>query len=740
MANAPVNLSNCDRELIHIPGKIQSYGFLIGVDADNIIRFFSDNIFNYVTGVENQLAGQPLQRIASSINSEQKGLLDRLLKDVKAQSFEEVNPLQVIVSGNPFNLVVSASDNYYLLEFEPALKNVPAIQKMITRSISLLLGEKKMQSLLDNAAGQVKSIIRYDRVMIYRFAADGHGEVVAEAKNDNLESWLGLHYPASDIPKQARDLYKLNLTRLIADVQSVPSEITAEALNAQPLNLTYSQLRAVSPIHIQYLKNMGVASSFSISLLHKNELWGLIACHNYTPAFIDYRARESSKLIGQIVSSVLEFRLDEEDQEEREFFKNHLFHLSHYLQEQSSIADALVSGNSTLLDITHATGAVAVFDHKFSFVGLTPNESQLADLLAWAKKNIKEPVYTTTNLSALYPAALDYKGVASGMLLLALSREIGQYVIWFKPEVLRTITWAGNPDKPALMNADDITDLSPRRSFEAWSQSVLATSDSWSMEELKSVNALQQEIFRAGNVNAGAVRTINENLREAYEELDTFSFTISHDLKSPLTAVKSYAQVLSLDADMSETSKNMLRRIVAKADQMNQMMNAILDYSHLGRSEIPDKRIPVTELVKDIIRDLDPLPDRSKLQVFTSELPDLRGDPTLIRQIFSNLITNAVKYSEQSQPAIVEISGSENITETHYTIKDNGMGIPQKNLQQIFGLFKRLENTDGIEGSGVGLAIVKRIVEKHSGKVWVESEPGKGSAFHITFKKHTTEA
>src|SRR5690606_16721101 len=158
-------------------------------------------------------------------------------------------------------------------------------------------------------------IINYDRVMIYKFAEDGHGEVVAEARNTDLAPWLGLHYPASDIPQQARELYKVNLTRIIADVHAEPSKILVEELDSEKsLDLSSSQLRAVSPIHIQYLKNMSVCSSFSISLIYHKELWGLIACHNYSPRFINYKSRESAKLIGQILSSALEFRQDEENQ------------------------------------------------------------------------------------------------------------------------------------------------------------------------------------------------------------------------------------------------------------------------------------------------------------------------------------------------------------------------------------------------------------------------------------------
>jgi chemotaxis family two-component system sensor kinase Cph1 len=172
---------------------------------------------------------------------------------------------------------------------------------MIGGSLSEMLADRNLKSLLKNSVVEVKNIIQYDRVMICRFADDGHGEVVAEAKNKKLQSWLGLHYPASDIPKQARELYKKNLIRLIGDVNVPTSRIIAEDGITEPLDLTCASLRAVSPIHIQYLKNMGVASSFSISLIYKNELWGLIACHNYTPKFIDYTSRKAAKLIGQIL-------------------------------------------------------------------------------------------------------------------------------------------------------------------------------------------------------------------------------------------------------------------------------------------------------------------------------------------------------------------------------------------------------------------------------------------------------
>ena len=252
MTNTPVDLTNCDREPIHILGQIQSHGFLIALDQSGIIRFVSDNIVDFIPDVETSTLGKPISVIESYFqNTSQNNLLSQLLGLGKLSGYEQINPYHISLGGRKYNLIISKSAGYDVLEFETDKSALDTdVQKMIGKSVSEMLADKNLQNLLNNTASQVKNIINYDRVMIYRFAEDGHGEVVAEARNNDLESWLGLHYPASDIPKQARELYKLNLTRLIADVNSAPSKISTEATNSEPLDLTWSQLRAVSPIHI----------------------------------------------------------------------------------------------------------------------------------------------------------------------------------------------------------------------------------------------------------------------------------------------------------------------------------------------------------------------------------------------------------------------------------------------------------------------------------------------------------
>ncbi|MEJ7556662.1 MAG: ATP-binding protein [Pedobacter sp.] len=734
MNPSEVNLTNCDIEPIRTPGHIQSHGFMLVVDEFAVIQSYSENISEFIPGLSTDLKGKSLNHIEQLLSSiYQPDFISQLITPKKTKKdFERINPVPITIAGVAYYLIISISNDYYLLEFEPALSNFDLdVQSMMGRSIAEILTYAGIEELLDNSASQVRQIIGFDRVMIYRFANDGHGVVVAEARNENLESWLGLHYPASDIPKQARELYKANLTRLITDVESVPVKIIQPEVGQANLDLSFAQLRAVSPIHIQYLKNMGVASSFSISLKYKDELWGLIACHNYTPRFIDYKSREYAKLIGQILSSALEFRQNEETMQMKDTFKINLERTIKQLLENENIETALTSGPTTLLDIIESTGAVLVHDKKIYKLGKTPNDKQLLDLVLWTTRNVEEVIFKSDHFSAIYADALPYKDTASGIMIAVLSKELGDYLMWFREEQIQTVNWAGDPNKPVIVNANGLFDLSPRNSFEVWSETVSGIAKDWSVEEVEAVIKLKEEINYNLNHKAGAVRLMNERLKLAYEELESFSYTISHDLKNPLASIKVYAQLLIRDQTILERGQQMLQRIADRADQMHLMINAVLDYSRIGRTSMKLLPIATDKLIADVISDLETVYEHKNLQITVGDTPELVGDPTMMFQVFSNLISNAVKYSQQSDPALVHIEGKIIGQTTCYTISDNGLGIKEDSLPKIFELFNRMENVQHIEGSGVGLAIVKRIVEKHQGTISAESTLGKGSVFQL---------
>ncbi|MFC3563290.1 ATP-binding protein [Pedobacter jamesrossensis] len=730
-----VDLTNCDNEPIHIPGKIQSHGFLVVVDKISLnISYISENTFSFLNESAVSFLGRSLSALDTFIKQQNAefNLEDLLKVGIISKNFDAISPHPVEINNNPFYLIISASQNDWLMEFEPVTLQYD-IQSSIGRSAASMLQGKNVLSLLKSAAVEIKKLINYDRIMIYKFLEDGHGEVVAEEKEENLEPFFGLHYPASDIPKQARELYKMNLTRLIADVNTEDAQIITYKEN-QPLDLTHACLRAVSPIHIQYLKNMGVYSSFSISLIAHGELWGLIACHNYSPKFIDYKAREGSKLIGQILSSALEYRQDEEDAEIVKNFKDTASALSAYLDKDKYLIEAITSHKQTILDITKASGVVVIFESGLKTLGHVPAEEDILELAKWIKKNSDESLYYTHRLSEIYHPAKKYKDIGSGILYCSLSKAPNEMIIWFKPEKITAVNWAGNPDKPVTSSAHGLPSLSPRKSFEIWSKIVNNTSEGWIAEEISSVLRIREIIITHINKEANQIRLLNEKLQAAYDELDTFSYTISHDLRTPLTSIKTYSELLLKNKSIDENGRKMLNRVLVGSEKMNFLIKEILNLARVGRSDIDLEKVNMEALLIEISAEVWSAFKADNSELILGQLQDLKGDKTMIAQVFTNLMSNAVKYSSMVDKPKIEISSYIDGEEVIYIIKDNGIGIDNRYYDRVFELFKRMDNVKEIEGTGVGLAIVKRIVEKHNGRVWFESKLNEGSTFYVAFK------
>lgn len=739
MQQFQVDLTNCDKEPIHIPGKVQPHGFLVSVSsADLTITYISQNTGRFTGMNAKDLLGKHINELSVAINAAAPAeQLSQLLSvGTHNKSFESINPYHIEINGEAWYIIINPSGDQLVLEFEPAESDLSLdVQKVIGRSVTEILSGRNLDTLLTNAASEVKKVIAYDRVMIYRFNEDGHGEVVAEVKNDDLEPFFGLHYPATDIPRQARELYKINLTRIIADVNAEDAPIITYQEDGAPLDLTHSGLRAVSPIHVQYLKNMGVASSFSISLIAHGELWGLIACHNYSPRFINYKARDAAKLIGQLVSSALEYRQDEEDTEKLQQLTAAAGVVSENLKNYGNLQEALIAGKTTIKDITDAAGAAVIFDGSITTIGQTPTQEQISDIAIWLRANMSDAIYYTNRFPEIHTAARTYSDTASGIMACSLSKDLSELVIWFKPEQLTSISWAGKPDKPAELGADGLLHLSPRQSFEAWTEIVKHTSARWANEEVSAVVKVREEIIYAINRKANEIRLLNERLQLAYEELDTFSYTISHDLRTPLSSIKSYSEfLLQSNKSLDENAIRILERIVNGADKMNFLIQEILNYTRVGRTDVEFNKIDMTALIKEVTGEVLNALNPPNLQLNIGETPNIYGDQVMITQVFTNLINNAVKYSARSNPGVVEIKGVVENNETIYTVSDNGVGIDVNYFSRVFELFKRMDNVKDFEGTGVGLAIVKRIVEKHQARIWFDSKLKVGTVFYIAFR------
>ena len=740
-----IDLTNCESEPIHIPGSIQPHGWLVAVSpADLRIIAISGNAASFLNIEADAAIGSHLKDL--DVGTDRIPLGEKLAVAIRASDGKPITatePIRFRSGAKAYNAVIHQHDGAMIIEIEEASTSMGplAIQQVMLQAFAKFQSIHSMQALLDQAVEYVHQITGYDRVMIYRFHPDWHGEVVAEVKRPEHEPMMGLHFPATDIPEQARRLYQINTIRQIADVhaRTWPIVPTLRADARRPLDLTHSALRAVSPVHIEYLRNMGVGASLSISLIYRGKLWGLIACHHNSSRFVDHDARMTCKFIGQMLSASLEHRHDAEERDRSQKVQERTMQLHQLMMRERSVADALTKDENTLLQLVKAEGAALIFEEKVHRIGAAPDEGTIGIITSWMRAEKVPAVFRTTELPRIIPEIADRKGMPAGLLAITLSQELGEYILWFKPETLAQVHWAGAPEKSitTTLNGQGQPTLGPRKSFAKWTEQVKGTSTPWTRADLSIAQKLREDVLQVIARNANEIRKLNEKLRVAYEELDTFSYTISHDLRTPLSAIRNYAEYLlmvyrdKVEGDLDDV----LERMIRSTDKMFTLIEEVLDYSRLGRTELSGGPVDMAVMLKEIKDEVLSSWSDGRTTLTIGATPPLWGDRTMIAQVFTNLISNAVKYSQRTGSPQVHVEGSENDDEVIYTVQDNGIGIDMEQAAHVFDLFKRLDNVKGFEGSGVGLSIVKRIVEKHQGKIWLNSEPGEGSVFHVSFPK-----
>ncbi|MBD2704210.1 GAF domain-containing protein [Spirosoma sp. BT702] len=747
MPKLSVDITNCDQEPIHILGHIQSHGYLVAILPDTYtIVHASANLAHLIGQPVQGILGKSVDTLLHKTDLPAATLIELLNVGHRNNSWDTLSPYRLQIDGKPWNLICHEYNGLILLEWEPvdSAPREAVNQRLITEALTEVQSSRQLSDLFQNTARRVKDIIGFDRVMVYRFSADWHGHVIAEAKADHLEPFLGLHYPASDIPRQARELYKKNLVRLIAGVDSTPSPILSQSgwPDDKPLDLSHAGLRAVSPIHIEYLKNMGVQASMSISLLYRGELWGLISCHHDTPRFVDYAARQTAKFVSQLLSAALEFRRDSEDQTLRQQSLEKGQALQEQLLADEDVARALTRHSTTALDVTSGTGAVLVFNNHQYRLGNVPDEAAVTQLVEWLNKASIDTFLETSQLSSLYAPAESFSAVGSGMLAIVLSKELNEYLLWFKPEQIQQVTWAGQPEKAVTVTDDDQIRISPRKSFAAWTQLVRHTSDSWTETDVAAAVKLREDILQVVTRQANQVRLLNQKLQAAYEELDAFSYTVSHDLRTPLSSIRCYSEILleEYGQEFNPDALALFQKIMDSTDRMRALIRHILFYSRMGRNEVSTEPIDMKKLLEEIREEILVTEQGRSLTIDLGETPSLEADPTMALQLFSNLVSNAAKYTRNNPDARIQVSGKRTEQDIIYSVSDNGIGFDMKEAGRMFELFKRLENARPFKGSGVGLAIVKRIINRHQGKIWYLSEPNRGATFFVSFPTTTDVA
>jgi light-regulated signal transduction histidine kinase (bacteriophytochrome)/CheY-like chemotaxis protein len=576
-ANMQTDITNCDREPIHIPGAILPHGAMLVMDSETLeVLQVAGDVTCLLGAAAEDLLGQSVAKIFRPQQIENLRALSKNLSLLKPRHL--LDPQLRVAADLPLDASLHRSDEFLVLEFEEAditdrfaADPLAAVQEMMKG----LDGAASLVALCQMAAECVRDVAVYDRVLVYRFMQDGSGWVIAESKRDDLAPFLDLHYPAADIPKQARALYVKNGLRLITQVNYEPARLVPEQnpRTGKPLDMSQAILRDVSPIHRQYLRNMGIDASMSISIITGGELWGLIACHHDSPRRLPRHLRAVCELFGSMFSYQLEAFEKREQFNARMQSRMVLQQLMLNLAGADDYARGLTEQSPNLLDYIHGgealeghrQGGVAVsIGGTVTYLGVTPNKNQIEDLVEWLSIHMREAggVYATDRLGEIWEPAKDFAEVAAGMLVISVSHEPRDFIVWFRPELVGTADWAGQPVKTIAESLDgDI--LTPRKSFEIWKETVRGRGLPWLPSDLDAARDLRTSLLDV------VLRRITDATRErkiAAERDQLMMAELDHRVKNTLANIEALVMQTSVSANsLSAFVKGLAARIQSMA-------------------------------------------------------------------------------------------------------------------------------------------------------------------------------
>ncbi len=734
------SIDSLERLAIHTSNQIQPHGVVLVLQEPELkIVQVSTNSYRVFGIPPQEMLDRTLEELLDPVQ------IDRIQTSLEQNYLDFINPTKIWVRIQGDDYVIFDGvfhrncDGVLILELEPATsqENIPFLSfyHLARASIDRLQDTSSLRDFSQIIVKEVRKVTGFDRVMLYKFDADGHGAVIAEEKLEQLESYLDLHYPESDIPKPARKLFSSNWIRLIPDAHAEPVELfpLKHPQSDRSLDLTLSILRSPSSCHLEYLHNMGVGASLTISLIENGKLWGLIACHHLTPKYVSYELRKACEFLGKVIFSEISNWEETEDYDYRMKLAMVRSQLVENMTQSENLVRGLIDDESLLLELADARGAAICLNGIWTIAGETPSEEDLNLLMQWLHKNIEEEVFATDSLARIYTDADKYKNVASGLVAMKISRR--NYLLWFRPEVTQTVNWGGDPNNAyETIETEGMLRLSPRKSFELWKQTVRLTSLPWKQVEINAVKELRKAIVNIVLRQADELALLARDLERSNAELKRFAYVASHDLQEPLNHVSNYVQLLEMryGDHLDEDAKDFIGFAVDGVHLMQTLIDDVLAYSKVDTQgsefTLTDSDIALGQALTNLQKRI----RESNASIITHDtLPTLMADGTQLMQLFQNLIGNAIKFRSTETPEI-HIAAERLEDEWLFSIQDNGIGIDPQFSDRIFVIFQRLHTRDEYAGTGMGLAICKKIIECHRGKIWVESELGKGSTFYFT--------
>jgi putative nucleotidyltransferase with HDIG domain len=494
-----LNLSECEKEQIHTPQLIQPHGYAIVFDKKTqLVTRCSQNLdLTYIGSIKNIL-GHPIAEILPN------DLCITVTKKLDFSTYKRhtiYNTKITTFSEYPLDIIVCEAREEIILELIPITQNIEefsSIDFQLNEIVRKVITTQQMSDLFEVAANEIKTLTKYDRVMIYQFDKEYNGEVIAEAREKDMESYLNLHYPASDIPAQARELYRKNTIRIIMDNEYKPVPVINYSDELELLDMSYSYLRSVSPIHLEYLHNMGVKATLTISIMVNNKLWGLISCHHRTPFTPIIKRLNLVEIFGNILGGIIQMREESETEKRNSELLARLDVVIEMLlleDKSPDLLDLIKRKIYLFQSIFHSDGFLvyvnnSIIAHNFPF-----SETQIIQLINQLEPLVQDKIFYTDNLASIFDNLPEIiLKMCAGLMVLKLDTQPISYWIWRRAEKTQTIYWGGNPYQKAIMNQQGI--ISPRKSFEKYNQIVTKKSVSWDRSEQELYIYLIPRLYR----------------------------------------------------------------------------------------------------------------------------------------------------------------------------------------------------------------------------------------------------
>lgn len=766
--NFEVSLDNCHKEPIHIPGSIQPHGYILVIEPSTLtIQYFSENVVQLLNIQKDSLCGMYIEQI---FNPE---AFATIAENKDQTDFHTINPMPVKLNGykkdTPVNAVLSHNNEFLIIELEFVSNykraNFDPMSYLMKQSLHLIVDSKELSSSFKTAVNEVRNLTGFDRVMLYQFDHEYNGQVVAEAKKNELNSFLHQHFPESDIPKQARALYLRNPIRLLADVDAQVSPIYPQN---KPIDLSNCILRSVSPIHCQYLKNMGVKASMSISIIIAGKLWGLIACHHYSKHIVPFEDRQVAQYMGLMLSYIISIKSQSVEAMHEANAMSLSADIAESMSDEVFFIDGLRKEIPSLLQMLSANGVAWRLEKEIESYGDVPDKEDIDMLFQWIvdQELDDQSLYYSHDLSNENAKFRKFANTASGVLAMSISTNENLFIMWFRKEVIETKNWGGKPEKTIEFLDDGSHRLMPRSSFRLWQENVRNKSEPWKPNEVSCalkfrnhlvnyVVAKSEQLKRLNDalelkVNERTVALENEILirkktetnlevalqqaEESNKELERFAFVASHDLQEPLRKIQMFGDRLQSSKEaIGDKNANYIGRMMDSATRMQKLIKGVLSFSRINRKGEGFRFFPLNEVITDILYDLELIISDKSATFEIENLGEIYGDKRQIQRLFQNLILNALKFSQHDKPPLVIIKLKERTCdEVTITVSDNGIGFDNEFKDRIFNLFERVHSKHAYEGTGLGLAICKKIVERHSGSISASSSVNNGAHFQIT--------